>query len=125
MYTLSVLRDFIARHFLFGGDWGPENLPNSHHYRLELRLEGAELDAHGFLCDIVEVERRLDQVLDRYGDAMLNELSEFEGLNPSLENFARILALALRDLTKAGKITRLTAVLWEDESAWASYTLPA
>jgi 6-pyruvoyltetrahydropterin/6-carboxytetrahydropterin synthase len=125
MYTLSVLRTFIARHFLIGGDWGPENLPNSHRYRLELRLEGTELDAHGFLCDIVEVERRLDQVLDRYADAMLNELSEFEGLNPSLENFARILALALHDLTEAGNITGLTTVLWEDESAWASYTLPA
>ena len=32
MYTLGIKRDFIARHFLIGGDWGAENLPNSHHY---------------------------------------------------------------------------------------------
>ena len=40
MYTLAVRRDFIARHFLIGGDWGPENFPNSHHYILELQLKG-------------------------------------------------------------------------------------
>ena len=40
MYTLAVRRDFIARHFLIGGDWGAENFPNSHHYVLELQLEG-------------------------------------------------------------------------------------
>ena len=62
MYTLAVRRDFIARHFLIGGDWGPENNPNSHHYVLELRLKGQELDQHGYLCDIVDVEHctRLD-----------------------------------------------------------------
>jgi 6-pyruvoyltetrahydropterin/6-carboxytetrahydropterin synthase len=25
MYTVSVKRDFIASHFLVGGDWGNEN----------------------------------------------------------------------------------------------------
>jgi 6-pyruvoyl-tetrahydropterin synthase len=57
MYTLGVKRDFIARHYLIGGDWGPENNPNSHHYVLELQLEGSELDQHGYLTDIVEVDR--------------------------------------------------------------------
>ena len=51
MYTLGVRRDFIARHFLIGGDWGPENYPNSHHYVLELQLKGKELNQHGYLVD--------------------------------------------------------------------------
>ncbi len=55
MYTLGVRRDFIARHFLIGGDWGAENFPNSHHYILELQLVGNELDKHGYLVDIVDV----------------------------------------------------------------------
>src|SRR5918993_508802 len=53
MYTLGIKRNFIARHFLVGGDWGAENLPNSHHYVLELQLTGKELDQHGYLVDIV------------------------------------------------------------------------
>jgi 6-pyruvoyltetrahydropterin/6-carboxytetrahydropterin synthase len=49
MYTLSVRREFRAEHFLIGGDWGAENQPHVHAYRLEVELEGERLDAHGYL----------------------------------------------------------------------------
>jgi len=123
MYTLAVRRDFIARHFLIGGDWGPENYPNSHHYILELRLKGAELDQHGYLCDIVDVEKNLDEVVTYYREQMLNEKPEFEGLNPSIEHFARILAETLNERIDAPNITKLKVVLWENESAWAAYSV--
>jgi 6-pyruvoyltetrahydropterin/6-carboxytetrahydropterin synthase len=123
MYTLSVRRDFIARHFLIGGDWGPENDPNSHHYVLELQLSGAELDQHGYLCDIVEVDKHLNDVVAYYKDQMLNEKPEFDGLNPSIEHFARILAVMLSERIIAPNITSLKVVLWENESAWAAYSL--
>jgi len=123
MYTLSVRRDFIARHFLIGGDWGSENDPNSHHYILELRLKGNELDQHGYLCDIVDVEKHLDEIVNYYKEQMLNEKPEFEGLNPSIEHFAQILATTLNEHINAPNITKLKVVLWENESAWASYSL--
>src|SRR3990170_7369472 len=97
MYTLAVRRGFIARHFLIGGDWGPENFPNSHHYILELQLEGAELDQHGYLVDIVDVEKHLDYVVCYYKEQMLNEKHEFTGLNPSIEHFYRILCTTLNE----------------------------
>ena len=121
MYTLAVRRDFIARHFLIGGDWGPENLPNSHHYILELQLEGSKLDQHGYLCDIVDVEKHLDEIVVYYREQMLNEKPEFLGLNPSLEHFSRILATSLNEKIKAENISALKVVLWENESAWAAY----
>jgi len=121
MYTLAVRRDFIARHYLIGGDWGAENLPNSHHFILELRLYGTALDQHGYLCDIVDVEHHLETILDYYRDQMLNEKPEFDGLNPSIENFARILATTLNDRIKETNINALEVVLWETEQAWASY----
>jgi 6-pyruvoyltetrahydropterin/6-carboxytetrahydropterin synthase len=123
MYTLAVRRDFIARHFLIGGDWGPENYPNSHHYVLELRLKGTQLDQHGYLCDIVDVEKHLDEVVAYYKDQMLNEKPEFEGLNPSIEHFARILAETLSERISAPNITKLKVVLWENEMAWAAYSV--
>lgn len=121
MYTLGVRRDFIARHFLIGGDWGPENFPNSHHYVLELQLEGSQLDQHGYLVDIVDVEKHLDAIVNYYKEKMLNECPEFAGLNPSIEHFARILATTLSDRIKAPNISGLKVVLWEHESAWAAY----
>ncbi len=121
MYTLAVRRDFIARHFLIGGDWGAENFPNSHHYILELQLEGSQLDQHGYLCDIVDVEKHLDEIVGYYREQMLNEKPEFIGLNPSIEHFSRILATSLNKRIKAANITKLKVVLWEHENAWAAY----
>lgn len=121
MYSLGVRREFIARHFLIGGDWGPENYPNSHHYTLELVLEGSELDQHGYLVDIVDVEKHLDEVVDYYKEQMLNDKPEFAGLNPSIEHFARILATTLNERIKAKNITGLKVVLWEHANAWAAF----
>jgi len=123
MYTLAVRRNFIARHYLVGGDWGSENFPNSHHYILELQLEGRDLDHHGYLVDIVEVERHLDQIIEYYEEKMMNDLPEFQGLNPSLEHFTRILCADLNDRIKAHNITRIKVLLWETESAWAAFTI--
>ncbi len=123
MYTLGVRREFIARHFLIGGDWGPENFPNSHHYILELQLEGAELDQHGYLVDIVDVEKHLDDVVGYYKEQMLNEKPEFTGLNPSIEHFSRILATTLNERIKAKNIFVLKVVLWENENAWTSFNV--
>ena len=123
MYTLAVRREFFARHFLIGGDWGPENLPNSHHYILELQLEGSHLDQHGYLCDIVDVEKHLDEIVVDYREQMLNEKPQFLGLNPSLEHFSRILATSLNEKIKAENISALKVVLWENESAWAAYQI--
>ena len=121
MYTLGVKRDFIARHYLVGGDWGPENFPNSHHYVLELQLEGKQLDQHGYLVDIVDVEKNLDEIVNYYKDQMLNDKPEFTGLNPSIENFSRILATTLSERIQADNISAVKVILWENESAWAAF----
>ena len=63
MYRLAVTRDFIAQHYLIGGDWGAENSRHSHAYRLQLVLQGKTLDRHGYLADIVEVERAIAATL--------------------------------------------------------------
>jgi len=116
-------RRFEARHHLIGGNWGAENEPHSHSYLLELRLEGSQLEQHGYLVDLVDVERNLAEVLQIYKGADLNELPAFTGLNPSLEHFARILAQDLAQRLGQTNLVALSVHLWENESAWASYRL--
>jgi 6-pyruvoyltetrahydropterin/6-carboxytetrahydropterin synthase len=123
LYTLSLQRDFTARHFLIGGDWGAENLLHAHAYRLEVRLHGDELDAHGFLVDLVQLESSVEKVLGRVRDRTLNELPEFSGLNPSLEHFARIVYLAIEKELPRDGLVGLEVRIWEDSSSWASYAL--
>ncbi len=123
MYSVAVKRDFIAQHYLIGGDWGAENQLHSHHYALELILEGIELDQHGYLVDIVQIENALETLIARYRDQTLNELPEFDSLNPSIERFSRLLCQALAEQIAASNIDALTVKLWENEIAWAAYRL--
>jgi 6-pyruvoyltetrahydropterin/6-carboxytetrahydropterin synthase len=121
MYTLAVKRDFVAQHYLIGGDWGAENDWHSHHYALELQLQGNELDEHGYLVDIVDVERHLDELVASYRDKTLNDLPEFSGLNPSIEHFTRILCTTLAGRIKAANLSHIRIVIWENDIAWAAY----
>jgi 6-pyruvoyltetrahydropterin/6-carboxytetrahydropterin synthase len=123
MYTLAVRRDFVAQHFLIGGDWGPENYWHSHHYQLELQLQGACLDQHGYLVDIVKVEAALDALVAAYRDKTLNDLPQFASINPSIEHFTRIAAHELAPQVYAPNLSGLIVKIWENEIAWASYQL--
>jgi len=122
-YTVAVCRDFIASHFLIGGDWGSENRPHAHHYRIEVRISGSVLDGHGYLIDIDEISAVLDSRIQLYRDRILNELPDFAEINPSLEHFARILCEGLAADFHRGRLRRLCVRLWEHDKAWAEYRL--
>ena len=121
MYTVSVRKDFIARHALIGGDWGTENKLHSHHYRVEVRLEGSGLDRHGYLVDIDDIDAGLQETIAIYRDQTLNDLPEFNAKNPSLERFARIIHAALADRFKDLPLRGMAVRVWENELAWAEY----
>jgi 6-pyruvoyltetrahydropterin/6-carboxytetrahydropterin synthase len=121
MYTIAVKRDFEAQHFLVGGDWGPENDLHTHHYQVEVHLEGPSLDRHGYLVDIVDIETHLEELVDHYGHRTLNELPEFAGLNPSIEHFARIFCQEIQRRIQAPNLCRVRVKIWENEIAWTSY----
>ena len=123
MYKVAVKRDFVAQHFLIGGDWGAENEWHSHHYLVEVQLEGAELDQHGYLVDIVDIEANLEALVAYYWDKTLNDLPEFAGLNPSIEHFARIFCQTMAARIQAPNLSAVTVHMWENEIAWASYRL--
>lgn len=121
MYQLMVRRDFVAQHFLTVPNCGPENVWHSHHFAVEVVLEGARLDAHGYLADIDDVKRGLDALVARYRDHTLNDLPEFDGLNPSIEHFARLFCMGLVEHLDVAVLDALRVTIWEDEAAWASY----
>ena len=121
MYSVAVSRNFIAQHFLVGGDWGKENSLHSHFYKVEVNLEGRNLDQHGYLVDIVDIEKNLDQLVNHFTDKTLNSLPVFKNLNPSIENFCRIMWEMYSKMIVTGTIESLTITLWENEIARASF----
>lgn len=123
MYTVAVTRDFIANHYLIGGDWGAENFPHAHHYVAEVSIESGQLDKHGYLVDIVEIEAALGSTVDYFRDSMLNDKPEFAGLNPSIEHFSRIICEKLLPLIHPPGKGSLTVKLWENATCWSAYRL--
>ena len=120
-YELTVTRDFVAQHFLTVPDPGPEGEVHSHHFTAELRFSGPELGAYGYLVNIDDVEAILDDLEARYRDALLNDLPEFSGLNPSVEHFARIVCDRVESALDDPTPEHLTVRLWEDDTSWASH----
>ena len=121
MYKSAVKTDFIAQHFLIGGDWGPENQKHSHHYQLEIQLAARVLDNHGYLVDIVKVKEWLEKLVAYYRGKTLNDLPEFNGLNPSIENLAFVSYQALfRSIGDVG-VPQLKVKVWEDDIARVTY----
>ncbi|MFW7380491.1 MAG: 6-pyruvoyl trahydropterin synthase family protein [Oligoflexus sp.] len=123
MYRVCVKKEFIAQHYLIGGDWGDENHPHSHHFVLDLELAGSNLDQHGYLFDIALIKEKLDSTVKEFQDKLLNDRPEFKDLNPSVEHFCRIIADKLIAYMVNSGVQSLTVRLWEDKEAWASYEI--
>lgn len=123
MYTLRVSKDFVAQHYLTVPDCGPENEWHSHHFELEVLLEGDTLNENGYLIDIVELEEILNDLVERYRDATLNDLPEFEGINPSIEHFSRIVCESIDDEIPTHNLDTLSVRIWENDEAWAGYSV--
>lgn len=121
MYRLGVRRTFSARHYLTGGNWGDENIEHTHNYQLELILEKKELDHHGFLVDIDEVEHHLGEVTATFQDQTLNTLVAFTDINPSIEILATVINDMFRKRFASFQLEALTVIIWEDDIAWTSY----
>jgi 6-pyruvoyltetrahydropterin/6-carboxytetrahydropterin synthase len=122
MYEVAVNREFDAFHSLVGRDWGKENRPHSHHYKVEMVVAVKELDEFGFVLDISIAEQIMDDLVKYFQGKMLNDLREFEGLNPSIEHFCRIWCHALLTKLETNQLSFVRVRIWENDIAWARYT---
>ncbi|MEA1931077.1 6-pyruvoyl trahydropterin synthase family protein [Halohasta litorea] len=124
MYTVSVRRPFIAQHFLTVPDPGPEGDRHSHQFTAVVEFEGESLDEYGYLVDIDAINAALDDIVETYADTTLNDQPAFEGLNPSVEHFSRIVCERIVEHAAPTNPDRIRVRLWEDDEAFASYEQP-
>ena len=81
------------------------------------------MDEHGYLVDIVNIEANLDQLVEQYRHKTLNNLEEFNGLNPSIEHFARIFCEAFIQRVQTDNLHAIQVNIWERDIAWAGYRM--
>lgn len=121
MYSTTVLTEFVAQHYLTVPDPGPEGKPHSHHFEVELTFRGPELNEYDYVVDIDDARAALQTLVERYRDQLLNDLPEFEGHNPSVERFARVVFDRVTEIVTDETVTELRVRIWEDETAAATY----
>lgn len=117
MYSLSVSRTFVARHFLTVPDPGPEGTVHSHVYTVEATFEGPSLNEYGYLLDIDDVEAGMDETVADFRDELLNDRPDLSGVNPSAEHLARVFGDELLERVDAGNATGLSVAVHEDDAA--------
>ena len=60
-------------------------------------------------------------LVGRLRDQTLNDLPQFEGLNPSIEHLARLFCQSFTQRIQAANLSRARVQIWENEIAWSSY----
>ncbi len=121
MYRVSVSRTFVAQHYLTVPDPGPEGELHSHTFTVEATFHGPELNEFGYLVDIDRVSDGMDITADFFRDQLLNDLPEFEGLNPSAEHLARLFASRVLEHVSPATATELEISVQEDDVATVGY----
>ncbi|MFN0167061.1 MAG: 6-carboxytetrahydropterin synthase QueD [Bryobacteraceae bacterium] len=88
MFEVSVEETFSAGHALRGYKGKCENV-HGHNYRVQVSIEGPELDSIGLLVDFGDVKKAIRGVVARLDHQFINDLAPFDTINPSAENIAR------------------------------------
>ncbi len=123
MYKIGIEDEFEAIHFL-KGEFGPETRLHGHRYRVQVTIEGEELDESGTLYDISRLKDGLKAILNGLHYHNLNEIAGLKEVNPTVENVCRYIheKLAPALVSKGnGQIKGLEVTVWESATAFASY----
>ncbi|MCL4439897.1 MAG: 6-carboxytetrahydropterin synthase QueD [Firmicutes bacterium] len=125
MYEISAFGHFDAAHFLRGYPGKCANI-HGHRWKVEITLQGVNLNQLGILIDFMEVKRMLKEVVDMFDHKMINDVPPFDSLNPTAENITKFvfdeMSGRLKSLTGDSiGITRVT--VWESDAACAAYYL--
>ncbi len=124
MFEVTVEETFAAGHALRNYKGKCENV-HGHNYKVQVTLEGEELDNAGLLVDFVEIKSIMGAVIDRVDHQFLNDLPPFDVLNPSAENIAKYFYDEISRGLDGAKAVRVGSVkLWETDTSSATYRLP-
>lgn len=120
MFEVIVEQPFSAAHYL--KDYpGKCAKVHGHNYRVQITIEGEELDKLGMLVEFEVIKQALKPWIDQFDHGFLNEIPPFDQINPSAENLAKHF---YTEVTRAieGSTARVSYVrVFETEKCSAAY----
>jgi 6-pyruvoyltetrahydropterin/6-carboxytetrahydropterin synthase len=122
MFQVSVEETFSSGHALRGYKGKCENV-HGHNYRVQVTLEGPQLDNIGLLVDFAQLKHVVRGIIKRLDHQFINDLEPFTTVNPSAENMAKYfydeVTSQLKDLPPGAHVSDI--VIWETDTARARY----
>jgi 6-pyruvoyltetrahydropterin/6-carboxytetrahydropterin synthase len=120
MYRVTTRTVFSAMHQLRNYRGATEPL-HSHDWKVEVTLEGENLNSDGLLVDFTELEKHLDKIKDRYEGGNINEIPPFDQLNPTAELLAKNIADELIPKCNKSNIRLCSVRIEEAHNCFAEY----
>ena len=125
MYELRVKVEFPAAHHLEGypGDCAR---PHGHNWGIEVFARSRKLDSIGLAIDFRTLKGATKELVAAWDHQDLNTLKDFQGINPSAEQIAKLtfdrLSKAVNSKDPSGSETWISKVtVWENDRCSASY----
>ncbi|MBV9269173.1 MAG: 6-carboxytetrahydropterin synthase QueD [Acidobacteriaceae bacterium] len=118
MFEICVEHTFAAGHALRNYRGKCENV-HGHNYRVQVAMEGPQLDETGLLFDFAELKRRLRTTAEYLDHQFINDLKPFDEINPSAENIAKFIYEQIQRDLKSGNLSYVR--VWETDTSYAVY----
>jgi 6-pyruvoyltetrahydropterin/6-carboxytetrahydropterin synthase len=124
VFEVTVEQSFSAGHALREYKGKCENV-HGHNYRVQVTVEGEQLNRIGLLVDFVELKRVVREIIAYLDHQFINDLEPFTRINPSAENMAKYfydeVAVRMKPSTE-GTAARIAQIkIWETDTSIAVY----
>lgn len=118
MFEICVEHTIAAGHALRNYHGKCENV-HGHNYRVQVAIEGPDVDENGLLYDFADLKKRLRASAEYLDHQFINDLKPFDEINPSAENIAKFL---FEDIQKGlGAVPLSYVKVWETPTSFAIY----
>jgi 6-pyruvoyltetrahydropterin/6-carboxytetrahydropterin synthase len=121
MFKLKVQDYFSSAHYLKNYKGACEKI-HGHNWKVELIVEGSELNSLDILIDFAILKKILKEVLSELDHKLLNEIPYFENINPSSERLAEYIFKKVKEkLSSYPNVKVKEVTVFETEKAGATY----
>jgi 6-pyruvoyltetrahydropterin/6-carboxytetrahydropterin synthase len=118
MFEICVEHTFAAGHALRNYHGKCENV-HGHNYRVQIAVEGEQLDENGLLHDFADLKKRLRATSEYLDHQFINDLKPFDEINPSAENIAKFFGDTIQKELPSARISYVR--VWETDTSYATY----
>lgn len=121
LYTLKIVTDFAAAHFLRNYDGKCARL-HGHNWKIELEVKATSLNEVGMGIDFQDMKTELKGLLGGLDHYNLNDIPPFDQINPTAENLATFIYQRMAAQIDDERVKVSAVTVWETERACVRYS---